>query len=266
MKYVKSALFAFTMFMAVLIVDTCIAEKSSKKTVRKKVLVGETTAIGRGTVIIRGDKNNMITVNGKRVPKSLLKNKKGNSIKVVDDESWINGKLFTSNSKPENKVKSVVSNTEPYNINQQNVNEELTELQQKFKAFFGKNWKSFVKPESDSNKHLNSGKTHQTIMKQKSKNKVNVSVGSIKLGDGSTITIGGSGKSIKGKVVINDIVIPDESIKGKKSDIRVENNRVWIDGKEVDLTAKSKPVKTKELTEKEATKLRTQLRNFFGKN
>lgn len=70
-------------------------------------------------------------------------------------------------------------------------------------------------------------------------------------------------KTIKdGQVIINGIVLSDELIKdGNIKNIKVKDNRAWINGKEIDLkTGKLKePV---ELTQEDITKLR----NFFGKN
>lgn len=105
--------------------------------------------------------------------------------------------------------------------------------------------------------------------KKKDKNNNKIKANSNKVDDSSSITIGSTGnvtnsnnKLKKGKVVINDTVLHDSLIKnGKIGNIKVKNNRAWIDGREIDLkTGKFKePVK---LNEEDITKLR----NFFGEN
>ncbi len=117
-------------------------------------------------------------------------------------------------------------------------------------------------------------KSVKTKVKKKSKNKRDIKVSSIKVDGSSSITIGGTGtvnnnKSSKGRVIINDIVIPDHLLKGKTGNIKVKNDRLWIDGKEIDLT-NMKPVKKlptkKKRSAEDINKLKIQLRNFFGKN
>ena len=116
-------------------------------------------------------------------------------------------------------------------------------------------------------------KSVKTKVKKRSKNKNEIKVGSIKVGGSSTITIAGTGtvnnnKSSKGRVVINGIVIPDHLLKGKTGNIKVKNDRLWIDGEEIDLT-NMKPVKkptTKKRSAEDSNGLKIQLRNFFGKN
>lgn len=109
----------------------------------------------------------------------------------------------------------------------------------------------------------------ESHIKTKKSTKISVKTGSIKVDGTSSINIGGSGKSTKGKVTINDTPIDDTVIKSidKNSTIEVSNNRAWVDGKEINLkTGKFVETQPKVRKSEDIVKLRQQLRNFFGKN
>lgn len=131
-----------------------------------------------------------------------------------------------------------------------------------------------------------------------------VVVGNTKVSGGSSIVIGSNGKvtinnkTIKdGQVIINGIVLSDELIKdGNIKNIKVKNNRAWINGREIDLktgrfketkklsqekVGNSKVKNNKEWSNKKETDLKTngfkgtkklseedikKLRNFFGED